>query len=78
MDTHEKLYRVQVKGTTFKITDDMHQNALSSIDAADEVLKELKDTDELIFIVTEESSIELIPKDKISNGFLDEYSDYQL
>ncbi len=69
VDIQNKLYRVQVKGTKCKTKFGVFQTSLRSFGGTlGKVYKKVKDTNvELIFIVTSNKELYLIPKDEISN-----------
>lgn len=66
-----KLFRVQVKGTTFKTRYGIYQVALKSCGGTKGTYyKTVKDTNvELLFIVTSNNDMYLIPKEKIFNKY---------
>ena len=66
-----KLYRVQVKGTTFKTKFGIYQVALKSCGGTKgKVYKTVCDTNvELLFIVTSDNNLYLIPINDIKNRY---------
>ena len=84
VDRHDKLYKVQVKGTKFKTKYGIYQVALKSAGGTSgKVYKTIKDTNvDLIFIVTEYEGSYLIPKEKVKNKYTlnlgKEYEKYHL
>ena len=71
VDKNNKLYRVQVKGTSFKTKYGIYQVALKSAGGTKgKIYKTVKDTNvELLFIVTKEKDMYLIPITEISNTY---------
>ena len=84
VDFDGNIKKVQVKGTSFKTNYGIYQVSLkSSGGTKGKIYKTIKDTDvDLLFIATDDGSMYLIPKDKISNSSsmnLNEvYKDYRL
>ena len=78
------IKKVQVKGTSFKTNYGIYQVSLkSSGGTKGKIYKTVKDTDvDLVFIATDDGSMYLIPKSKITNSStlnLNEvYKDYRL
>ena len=66
-----QLYRVQVKGTSFKTRYDIYQVALKSSGGTKGVVyKTVKDTNaELLFVVTGDNKLYLIPISEIKNFY---------
>ncbi len=84
VEKDNKLYRVQVKGTTFKTRYGIYQVALKSCGGTKgKVYKTVKDTNvELLFVVTDSLKQYLIPIPIISNKYTlnlgNEYEKYLL
>ena len=84
VEKENKMYRVQVKGTSFKTKFGIHQVALkSSGGTKGSFYKTVKDTNvELLFIVTSDNKLYLIPindiKNKYSLNLGNEYNKYLL
>ena len=71
VDKQGKLYRVQVKGTSFKTKYSVYQVALKSAGGTiGKVYKTIKDTNiDLVFIVTRDKDFYLIPKEIVKNKY---------
>ena len=71
VDKQGKLYRVQVKGTSFKTKYGIYQVALKSAGGTvGKVYKTIKDTNiDLVFIVTRDKDFYLIPKEIVKNKY---------
>ena len=84
VDKQNKLYKVQVKGTSFKTKHGIYQVALKSAGGTSgKVYKTIKDTNiDLVFIVTKDDGFYLIPKGVIKNKYTlnlgSEYQKYHL
>ena len=84
VEKHNKLYRVQVKGTTFKTKYGVYQVALKSCGGTKgKLYKTVKDTNvELLFVVTDSLNYYLIPINKVKNRYTlnlgKEYQQYLL
>ena len=71
VDMNNRLYRIQVKGTSFKTKYGIYQVALKSTGGTKgKVYKTVKDTNvELLFVVTKEKNMYLIPINIIKNAY---------
>ena len=84
VEKDNQLYRVQVKGTTFKTNFGVYQVALKSCGGTKgRLYKTVKDTSiELLFVVTENLEYYLIPIEKVKNKYTlnlgKEYQQYLL
>ena len=71
VEKDSKLYRVQVKGTSFKTKFGVYQVALKSSGGTKGIVyKTVKDTNvELLFVVTSDNRLYLIPISEIKNSY---------